>query len=771
MRSVRRALFGPLAVLAVCGALSAQATVVPTDIQEPGTQPLQVANLQTPDKCDNCHGGYAAAVEPAHNWRGSMMAQAGRDPLFWATVAVAERDVAGAGDLCLRCHSPEGWIAGRSTPTDGSGLQSGDSHGVSCDLCHRLTNPDLTEWLGVQVAPFLAHDDALPPAGWYGSGMYVLWANQNEKLGPYADINPPHAFQQSKFHRSAALCATCHDVSNPAVGDLAPFNGAQVPLAPGSFSGAPGSPVDGKAAFNNPPFAYGVVERTSSEHVASGLDTLRVVDYATLPPELQDGALEAAWLAAIGANPTGDYVDGTPRFFSCQTCHMPPVTGKGCNKQSAPVRTDLPLHDLVGGNFWAPEAIEWLDAGGQLKLGGGLSAGEHAALADGQARALANLARAASLAVVGDSVRVNNLTGHKLLSGFPEGRRAWLNVRWHDPQGFLLREDGAYGDVVVELQGQPLVVRSLLQLDPPDTRVYEAHYAVTQEWAARLVGWGWPASLPLAFDRLTGAVTATLGDVAAQAPGTQHETFHFVLNDRVASDPRIPPWGFAYDEARERNALPVPEDQYGDPGPGGTYRHWDEVALAPPPGAVQADIRLLYQPTSWEYVQFLVLANAGGSAFLADTGSDVLAAWQATGMAEPVEMASATWTGSAPPDPWADLGFGLAGSDGVPELSGTGTLAVGTPVSFTLEHALPASTTSLVVGLAAAYVPFKGGTLVPNPDVLVLGLPTGSGTLVLPGTWPSGLPSGLQLYFQHWIVDPAGPKGLAASNGLRGTTP
>jgi hypothetical protein len=771
MTLTRRAPLGLLAVLALAGALTAQATVVPTDVQEPGTQPLQIANLQTPDKCDNCHGGYAPAVEPAHNWRGSMMAQAGRDPLFWATVAVAERDVSGSGDLCLRCHAAEGWLAGRSTPTDGSGLQSGDSHGVSCDLCHRLTNPDLSEWLGVQVAPFLAHDDALPPQGWYGSGMYVVWANQNEKLGPYANAVPPHPFLQSVFHRSAKLCGTCHDVSNPAVGDLAPWNGAQLALPPGSFSGVPGAPVDGKAAFNNPPFAFGVVERTSSEHAASGFDTLRVADYATLPAELKDGAIEAAWQAAIAANPTGDYVDGTPRFFTCQTCHMAPVTGKGCNKQGAPVRTDLPLHDLTGGNVWAPDAIEWLDASGQLKLGGGLSASEESALADGQARALKNLQRAASLAVVGDTLRVTNLTGHKLLSGYPEGRRAWLNVRWYDDAELLLREDGAYGDVAVKLQGQPLMVRSLLQLDPPDTRIYEAHYAVTQEWAARLLGWGWPGTLPVAFDRLTGAVTATLASVAAQAPGTWHESFHFVINDRVASDVRIPPWGFAYDEARVRNALPVPADEYGDPGPGGNYDHWDEVALSPPTGATHADIRLLYQPTSWEYVQFLVLANAGGSVFLADTGTDLLAAWQATGMAEPVEMASATWTGVGPTDPWADLGFGLAGSSGVPHLEGSGTLVGGTPVSFTLTHAKPASSTTLVIGLSAIDAPFKGGTLVPKPDALLLGLPTGTGTLTLSGTWPTGLPSGLALSFQHWIVDAAGPKGLAASNGLQGTTP
>jgi hypothetical protein len=42
-------------------------------------------------------------------------------------------------------------------------------------------------------------------------------------------------------------------VSNPAVGDLAHNNGAQLPLAPGSFSGVPGAPVTEKAAFKNFP--------------------------------------------------------------------------------------------------------------------------------------------------------------------------------------------------------------------------------------------------------------------------------------------------------------------------------------------------------------------------------------------------------------------------------------------------------------------------------------------------------------------------------------
>ena len=93
--------------------LARAATVVPTEIQQPGTQPREVS-LERPDKCDNCHGGYNKAVEPAFNWRGSMMANAGRDPIFWATLAIAEQDFDGAGDLCMRCHSTGGWFGGRS---------------------------------------------------------------------------------------------------------------------------------------------------------------------------------------------------------------------------------------------------------------------------------------------------------------------------------------------------------------------------------------------------------------------------------------------------------------------------------------------------------------------------------------------------------------------------------------------------------------------------------------------------------------------------------
>lgn len=219
----------------------------------------------------------------------------------------------------------------------------------------------------------------------------------------------------------------------------------------------------------------------------------------------------------------------------------------------------------------------------------------------------------------------------------------WLNVRWYDSQGGLVREDGAYGDLEVTLDGQQEIVRTLLNPESPHTKVYEAHMALTQEWANQLLGLGYDPGLVLSYDRVTEQPDYTLQDLANQAPGSWYESFHFVLNNHLAEDNRIPPYGYRYDDAEERNALPVPADQFGDPGPGGVYQHWDDVALSPPPGAATAQIRLMYQPTSWEYAQFLCRANPGTHPFLGDTGADLLEVWQNTGMAEPAVMATAEW--------------------------------------------------------------------------------------------------------------------------------
>jgi outer membrane protein assembly factor BamB len=122
--------------------------------------------------------------------------------------------------------------------------------------------------------------------------------------------------------------------------------------------------------------------------------------------------------------------------------------------------------------------------------------------------------------------------------------------------------------------------------------------------------------------------------------------------------------------------------------------------------------------------------------------------------------------------PWSDVRSGLAGTHGVPCLLGEGTLEPGSPGSLALTDALENTTAALFVGVAELNAPFKGGTLVPAPTLLILGLGTGpAGAITLPFTWPGGLPSGFPIWFQFWVIDPAGPAGLSASNGLKATVP
>jgi hypothetical protein len=668
------------------------APVVPNEIMMPGTQPGEVG-IEAPTRCLNCHEGYETnpRVEPGFGWLGSAMGNAGRDPIFWATLAIAEQDFDGAGDLCIRCHSSGGWMAGRSTPTDGSGLADSDEDGIDCDTCHQLTNPDQSEHIGTQNAPFIANqDDLIGPLpegvtteGYYGSGMYVM-SNDYGKLGPYAegDAVARHAFTESNFHRDRDFCGTCHDVSNSAVGDLAPNAGTQ-PGAPDVLNswdfpplGAPnlGGSVEEKAAFNNPPYAYGIVERTFSEYKSSPLANTLVDDFATLPADLRDprGSLYNAYMAATtDGTRSANYVDGDPRYFSCQTCHMRAITGRGCDKNNAPNRLDQPMHDQTGGNYWVYPLVQYQDQQGTLRLGGGLSALQIEAMNDGTLRAKSHLTQAGTLDVNGDLVRITNMTGHKLISGYPEGRRMWLNIKWYDAGGveMIADEVGAWGPLETTatnpVDSSTFTPKSIVNLEDPRLKVYEVHPAMTKEWADVLLSVDYPATMPLSFNRLTGERNFTLGELAAlpaSQPGniSYHETFHFALNNHVAKDNRIPPYQMSYDEAQKRNALPVPDTQYGG-SPGGVYEYWDEFDIGgiAPADAVSADLTLYYQGTSWEYVQFLnnaVSTTPTGTGapnpitpFLADEGKNFLDAWvnavDANGntMVPPHVMATATW--------------------------------------------------------------------------------------------------------------------------------
>ncbi|MDX1389153.1 MAG: hypothetical protein R3344_08185, partial [Acidobacteriota bacterium] len=273
------------------------------------------------------------------------------------------------------------------------------------------------------------------------------------------------------------------------------------------------------------------------------------------------------------------------------------------------------------------------------------------AMADGMVRAEAMLESAATLSAgqVGDDlvVRVTNLTGHKLITGYPEGRRMWLNVQWFDGGDQLIDENGAYGQIrTLNFNSVDYPIHSII--DPSSTKVYEIDMGLDQQWASQLMGFGYDGGMALYYDRLTDAPALTLGQLATSPAGTKGHSFHFVLNNTIIADNRIPPYLFDYDTAQERNALPVPETQYGNPGAGGAYEYWDDVAFAIPVGAVRAEVRLYYQQTSWEYIQFLWLQNDGLNTFLGQEGVNLLDAWLNAGSASnkeqsaPLEMAMAS---------------------------------------------------------------------------------------------------------------------------------
>lgn len=124
------------------------------------------------------------------------------------------------------------------------------------------------------------------------------------------------------------------------------------------------------------------------------------------------------------------------------------------------------------------------------------------------------------------------------------------------------------------------------------------------------------------------------------------------------------------------------------------------------------------------------------------------------------------------PSGFSDLGQGLAGAGGTPQLVGTGTLTANSQVSLELSDALPASIAVLVYGASIANTPFRGGILVPSADLAFAGLPTGPlGQISLPTVWPPGVPAGVESIFQYWIIDPSGPLGFTASNAVIAITP
>ncbi|MAE47050.1 MAG: hypothetical protein CMJ86_09190 [Planctomycetes bacterium] len=374
-----------------------------------GTQAgdLDPANFETAEHCAICHGNYDVDNSPHETWTGSLMAQAARDPLFWAQMTNANQDVEGVGYFCMRCHIPGGFITGSALHADGSGLSDLDMDGVGCNFCHSMVDPAYQHGVSpLKDRGILANLISIPQH--YGNAMFVLDPDGTRR-GPHTDPQAPHVALPSEFHRTGEFCGTCHDVGNVAV-SLNP-NGTYAYNAMG------------QSTPNEDPHSLFPLERTYTEWKLSAF--------------------------ANGGVDMGGRFGGTggPVVSTCQDCHMPQAEAQGCF--SGPVRPDLKRHEFAGASSWVLEIIGILYANDP--------AVDQAALAVGQAKAIEMVQRSATLelSTVPSSgildVRVINETGHKLPTGHIEGRRVFLHVRFLDAAGGLVSEHGHYDQASAHL--------------------------------------------------------------------------------------------------------------------------------------------------------------------------------------------------------------------------------------------------------------------------------------------------------------------------------
>jgi hypothetical protein len=553
--------------------LAALVGLPPGSVQAAPTEPDTLANQLTESSaCQLCHtfdNAMGAAAEPRYapfyGWQGSLMANAARDPVFWAGVALADQDHPGETIECVRCHSPRAFLEGRGDATSIDQLTPPDLEGVGCEVCHRMTDQ------GELGNARYAIDDVPGPGGLV------------PRRGPWDYANPedlpPHDWAFDAFIGSSELCGTCHDVTTP----RERLDDAGIPTG---------------ALFNE--------QRTYSE-----------------------------WAGSAFAQAGDD-------FRSCQDCHMPAVTDvPGCqdrvDQSSHP--TGGRRHDLVGANRFMVELLR-AEYGND---GTGIINDFFFDLTLDRMDEL--LATAATLELAGPpevhlgeglaglSATVTNETGHKLPTGYSEGRIMWLEVT------------ASYGAAVVWTSGQYV-----------------------------------PGQGPAADPQLR----AYQGVAEQYATGT---TMHLLLNDHWLEDTRIPPRGLG----------PNPEtDPVGsryELGGDGKWPHFDVAEYAFPgvldvqdatPGDATDDVldvqvRLLYLVNTPEYIELLADDNTTNEA-----GSEVAMLFDALGGAQPLVLAEASLAvpivgfGELPAESTGAEGS-TAGSDG----SGEGGSSTGTPADGT----------------------------------------------------------------------------------------
>ena len=355
------------------------------------TSPPEGPMFALSSECVACHNNLVTSsgedVSIGASWRGTMMANAGRDPYVLASIRRETMDHSSRArdveDECATCHLPAAQklahangdkaavfahFANANRPL--AGIDALAQDGVSCTVCH-------------QIAP-----DRLGTRDSFNGNFVVAAAGSDgmrRALGPLA-VDPGRrrimhsvtGFVQAEAPhvRESALCATCHTLITEALGP------------------------DGQVI-------------------------------GSLPEQMNYQEWQHSSFSQEGR--------------SCQSCHMPRAPGP---VRVASVlgedRPGLSRHTFVGGNAFMLRLMNRYRA----ELGVEATSAELESIARATIRQLEQdtasveidpLAVADGMLAV--DVRVRNLTGHKFPTGYPS-RRAWLHVVARDKDGRVTFESG-----------------------------------------------------------------------------------------------------------------------------------------------------------------------------------------------------------------------------------------------------------------------------------------------------------------------------------------
>ncbi|MBV1858822.1 MAG: cytochrome c family protein [Nannocystaceae bacterium] len=515
----------------VCALALVSVVAAPATVLGAPTNPGELINDLAPSTdCNYCHAFSnqdtlftESPYAPQTTWTPTLMANAARDPVFWAGVAIAAQDDAEHTDDCIRCHSPNAFLNGRGGATSIEELEpdDGDLEGVTCEFCHRMTEGSLLGNAQYEL------DDVLQGATVARRGP---WDYSDGVPAPIPGAEG-HVTTFDPFTGSSEMCGTCHEVTTHRERVDSRGNGMG-------------------ADFNE--------QRTYSEWARS------------------------------------DFAEAGEGFRSCQDCHMPEVPDSAAcgpynNVHEHPLGNRR--HDLLGANRFmltmlAEEALPGFEAATyELALDKIDEFVRTSASMEVTPPASVDLGAGLQDFVV----RVTNDTGHKLPSGYSEGRVMWIEVV------------ASYNDEVVISSGRWDQSTGSIQEDP-SVRRYE-------------------------------------GVAEDLESGTRN---HLLLNNHWVIDNRIPPRGLQPHPETD----PVSE-RYGMT-PQGSWEHWDEVNYALPgapevedatPGDAGDDelhvsVRLLYVINTREYIELLADDNE-----TSEVGTELAGRFEAMGWATPVVLA------------------------------------------------------------------------------------------------------------------------------------